>query len=236
MSFSFEIEQYTIVGRLTTRTKNKVIVLVHGFADSKDSRLIKELEGFFLENNFTTLALDMPGVGESSGNYYDISPRFEAKVIKKAVEILKAEGYGEIWTCGHSLGATDVAIVASEMKLHKVILVNPIVDARETFGICEKLGKFKRRVDADLEIFGVIVAPRFLKAMPNLMDLSYLLKNVVIVQSENDEYCPAAMSKLFFDLITDKNKLYLRINGADHNFTSGEMQSELFLKLKETIN
>ena len=178
----------------------------------------------------------MPGVGKSSGNYYDISPRFEAKVVKKAIEQLKAQGYREIWACGHSLGGTDVAIVASELKLHKVILVNPVINARETYGICEKLGVFKRRIDTDLEIFGNIVSARFLKAMPNLMDLSYLLKNVVLVQSENDEYCPANTSKLFFDLIADKNKKFLLVKGANHNFTEEEMKVNLKEKLNEILS
>lgn len=232
MSFTFEIEQFTINGRFTQKTKQRIVVLAHGFADNKDGNVIKTLENIFLENNYSTLALDMPGSGESSGNYYDISPRFEAKVIRKAVDLLKAEGYGEILLCGHSLGATDCAIVASEMKLHKVILVNPVVDPRETYGLCEKLGKFKRRIDADLEIFGNIVSARFLKAMPNLIDLSYLLKNVVIIQSEFDEYCPVTISKLFFDLISDKNKKYLLVKGANHNFSEDEMK----ITLKEVLN
>lgn len=235
MSFTFDIEQFTVVGRLTEKTKQKVVIIVHGFADTKDGRVARMFEEFFLENNYSTLTLDMPGAGESSGNYYDISPRFEAKVIHKSIDLLKAQGYKDISLCGHSLGGTDCAIVASEMKLHKVFLINPVVDPRETYGLCEKLGQFKRRVDADLEIFGVIVNARFLKAMPNLMDLSYLLKNIVIVQSENDEYCPQATSKLFFDLIADKSKKFLLINGANHNFTEEEMKASLREKLKEVI-
>ena len=235
MTFTFDIEQFTVVGRLSEKTKQKVVILVHGFADTKDGKIVRMLEEFFLENNYTTLALDMPGAGESSGSYYDVSARFEAKVVKKAVELLKAAGYNEISLCGHSLGGTVVAIVASEMKLHQVILVDPVVDARETYGICEKLGVFKRRVDADLEIFGNIVSSRFLKAMPNLMDLSYLLKNVAIVQSELDEYCLASTSKLFFDLISDKNKKFVLVKGANHNFTEDSMKTDLKELLKSVI-
>lgn len=236
MQFTFEIENYSIAGRLIEKTKDKAVVLVHGFADSKDCIVVQMLENFFLENNFSTLALDMPGIGDSSGDYYYVSARFEAKVVKKAIESLKAAGYKEIWACGHSLGGTDVAIVASELKLPKAILVNPVVDPSKTYEICEKKGKLKRRIDGDIELFNCITSPQFLKAMPNLLDLSLALKNAVIVQSEFDEYCPEKNAKLLFDLIKDKNKKYLLIKEADHNFTEEEMKKELTEKLKDVFS
>lgn len=108
-----------LVGIISNPDRDKqkpVVILVHGFASSKDSRtfpsLVKKLE----EQNITSFRIDLYAHGESEGNFEEITISKAVDGIISAYNFLKKEGYNHIGLFGSSFGGNSSIMAASKLK------------------------------------------------------------------------------------------------------------------------
>jgi len=96
----------------------KVIIIAHGFFNSKQAFLFKQL-GESLNNEYDVILFDFRGHGQSKGLFY-----WTAKEYLDLVSIVEFAGksYGRIGLIGFSLGAATSIIAAS-----KTSLINSII-------------------------------------------------------------------------------------------------------------
>ena len=107
-----------------------LIVIAHGFFNSKDSILLKEL-ALDLSADYDVIALDFRGHGKSSGLYY-----WSAKEAQDLLGVLnkdkKDTSYSKIGVIGFSLGATACLIAAhKDTLMDSLIAVSPVSEFRK---------------------------------------------------------------------------------------------------------
>ncbi|MBL8013713.1 MAG: alpha/beta fold hydrolase [Candidatus Omnitrophica bacterium] len=107
-----------------TAGHDKVIIIAHGFYNSKGSVLLKDL-GHELLNQYDCIIMDFRGHGKTKGLFYWTSkePMDLETVLEQARQM-----YGKVGVIGFSLGAATSLIVASKYKLmDSLIAVSPPV-------------------------------------------------------------------------------------------------------------
>lgn len=90
----------------------KLMIIAHGFFNSKDAVLLKEL-GQALADQFDILIMDFRGHGKSGGLFYWTSKEYLD--LQAVLEYAKSS-YKKIGVIGFSLGAATSIIVASEVE------------------------------------------------------------------------------------------------------------------------
>jgi pimeloyl-ACP methyl ester carboxylesterase len=88
---------------------DKVVIIAHGFFNSKDAVLLKDL-GHELGNEYDVIIMDFRGHGKSGGLFYWTSKEY---LDLEAVLEYAKKSYGKIGLIGFSLGAATSMITAS---------------------------------------------------------------------------------------------------------------------------
>lgn len=100
---------------------DKVVIIAHGFFNSKDALLLKEL-GQALDDQYDIIMMDFRGHGKSSGFFYFTSKEY---LDLEAVLEYARKSYDKIGVIGFSLGAATTLITASRSDLiNSVIAVS----------------------------------------------------------------------------------------------------------------
>ena len=99
----------------------KTLVFVHGLSSNADAwyRNIEELK-----DDFTCIAIDLPGYGKSYKNAGDFTATYFSEIISKVTDQLKIKNFTLV---GHSMGGQAAIKFAAEYpeKLEKLILIAP---------------------------------------------------------------------------------------------------------------
>ena len=106
------IDGQTIHYDLYQHGHKQLIIIAHGFFNSKDALLLKEL-GHALSNQYDILIMDFRGHGKSSGLFYWTSKEYLD--LQAVLEHVKSS-YTEIGVIGFSLGAATSIIAASNVE------------------------------------------------------------------------------------------------------------------------
>ena len=96
------------------------IVLLHGFADSKNGHLMVANK---LLSNYRVLIPDLPGFGENTRNYHDTYSIFDMS--EKVIELLREKKLEKVHVLGNSLGgavAMGIATRAPELVKSLVLV------------------------------------------------------------------------------------------------------------------
>lgn len=104
------IDQHRVHYDLYRQGHDQAIIIAHGFFNSKDALLLKEL-GRALEDQFDVLIMDFRGHGKSSGLFYWTSKEY---LDLQAVLGEAKKYYKHIGVIGFSLGAATSIIAASK--------------------------------------------------------------------------------------------------------------------------
>lgn len=107
-------------GVLYLRKKAPLVLMAHGFAGSKDTKLMIFLSKFLYKNGYSALRFDFRGSGESEGEFRNLFE--EASDLKKAYSFSRKYSR-KIILYGHSLGASVINL--SKLKSKAVIFLNP---------------------------------------------------------------------------------------------------------------
>ena len=104
------VDGQTIHYDLYPHGHQRLIIIAHGFFNSKDALLLKEL-GQALANQYDVLIMDFRGHGKSGGLFYWTSKEY---LDLKAVLGYARTRYQKIGVIGFSLGAATSIITASQ--------------------------------------------------------------------------------------------------------------------------
>lgn len=110
---------------LSYNEQKSAVILLHNLGGNKED--YNSLIPILNQNNFTTLALDFRGHGQSEGNKEDYTKYIND--IKAAKEYLKEKNYENIYIIGSSIGANAALKYATQDKeIKKLILLSPGAD------------------------------------------------------------------------------------------------------------
>ncbi|OGK41508.1 hypothetical protein A2954_00710 [Candidatus Roizmanbacteria bacterium RIFCSPLOWO2_01_FULL_37_12] len=110
--------------------KNKLIViLVHGFHSSKNTKSFGLLRELLEKKNISTFRIDIWGHGESEGLFENITISEAVDDILQAIKFLKEQGYKKIGLLGSSFGGNASIMAASKTNdLVFLTLKSPVSD------------------------------------------------------------------------------------------------------------
>jgi uncharacterized protein len=200
-----------------------VIILCHGFGNSKESSTNKNLEKIFNKKNIAVFRFDFFGHGESEGKFEDITISRAVDNILNAVKLLKKKGFSRIGLIGSSFGGLSSIIAASKTKdLFVLALKCPVSDFSEVDFIKrtkEELKKWKsegfisynKRKKINYSFYEDIKNNNGYKAAKKIK------VPVLIVHGDKDKTVSVEQSKKTARIL--KNSRLKIIKGADHRFS-----------------
>jgi dipeptidyl aminopeptidase/acylaminoacyl peptidase len=118
-----------ILDNPSNNPQNPIVIIVHGFTSSKDSKSYPPLIKRLKEAGISTFRIDLFAHGESEGNFADITISKGKESILAAINYLKEENYQNIALLGSSFGGISALMAASETKsLFCLALKSPVSD------------------------------------------------------------------------------------------------------------
>ena len=213
-----------------SRDKSKpIIILVHGFHSSKNTKSFKLLRELLEKKNVSTFRFDIYGHGESDGLFENVTISEAVDDILKSIEFLKKLGYKKIGLLGSSFGGNASIIAATKTKdLTFLTLKSPVSDYGEFYEkefSPEQIKDWKEKgftYRADGEDNLKLNYSFYDDVKNNLgYDVALQIKiPTLIVHGDADKSVPVEQSIETSKLIPDC-KLVL-IKGADHIYTNPE--------------
>lgn len=215
-----------------------IVVIVHGYFSSNrigPARLYLQVARYLYENLFKVVRCDVLGVGDSDGDYCDITLKTVLRDFKiicnKANELSGTKG---IILLGHSLGANiSLELARKDHRVKKVILLNPEVKIRKD---SNKLLS-KTQLD-ELKKKGWTLRKGFhiradyidkLHTYNPIEQASKLTIPYVVIQGEQDEYYDPDAAKCLAE--ANKTGKLVMIKYGDHNFYRPDVRETLFSKI-----
>lgn len=127
----------------------KVIIIAHGFFNSKQAVILRQL-GESLSNDYDIILFDFRGHGQSRGLFYWTSKEYLDLL---SIVEFAAKSYAKIGLIGFSLGAATSIIAASKTSLINSIIA---ISAPTAFNKIEyRFWKFDIKNDIFYNLFGV---------------------------------------------------------------------------------
>jgi uncharacterized protein len=109
-------------------TKEKVVIMVHGYASHKNRTTSRLLLEEFATRNINSFRIDLDGCGESEGNFAEQTISSAIDDILAAIKFVEGRGYTIIDLLGSSAGGLAVMGAALKSKPHKIGLKAPVSD------------------------------------------------------------------------------------------------------------
>lgn len=110
-------------GILSEASKDKIVILCHGFTSSKDSSTYTTLEKEINNLGISTFRFDFSGHGESEGDIKELTIRKGVEEIKETIKICKDKNFKEIILLGSSRGGVCALRAAENQKLIKLLIL-----------------------------------------------------------------------------------------------------------------
>ena len=209
-------KRQTIYGDLHVNQKSStLIILCHGFQDSKDTFAIKRLAEI-LENEFNVYRFTFT---DRENPYLPVEEENIALVIKKFRSSFK-----RIVIVGASLGGLSVFLTATgNLPIDKLILINPFVYLHK-----KVIWKFRRMI---LSMF--ILYP-FVKKIRDNLNYYYqkfhpgrISMRVLFIVAGNDEIVSPDHGKILFQQIGSKNKQLIIDDVVDHGLSKESFRKRI---------
>ena len=109
-----------------------IIILCHGFLSNKDSRTNIRLTELLSPQRLSTVRFDWFGMGESSGEFSDITVTVCQSQLNSLLEDVKTKGYRDIGLIGSSFGGLlSILVAANHPELFAIGLKCPVPDFPE---------------------------------------------------------------------------------------------------------
>ncbi|KAK1417405.1 hypothetical protein QVD17_26532 [Tagetes erecta] len=238
-----------LVGLLHETGSKEIIILCHGFRDSKDYNLMVELAFALEKHGISAFRFDFSGNGESEGVFQFGNYRKEVDDLQAVIQHFTAEGRVVSAVLGHSKGGNVVVLYAS---LHHNIRTVINVSGRYKMdrGIEERLGKDNlERVKKDGYIdmksktgailYRVTVESLMERLNTNMHEAGLNIDpdcRVLTVHGSEDEVIPVE-DALEFAKIIPNHELKI-IEGANHNYNHhrDELVSVVLAYLKDNMH
>lgn len=213
----------------TSSNNDKVVIICHGRASSKESKTCINLERVFSEAGIDTIRFDFYGHGESSGILEETTISKGISNLKTVHNFLKEKGYSSFGLVGVSFGGEISILTAAKLdKLKVLALKAPALDYVEKENIewgLEGIEKWKQ--DGYVLKDGKKLNYSFYEDALRFdfkKEASQISVPTLIIAAENDEKIPIHQTKAFHEVIKG-SELYI-MKGATHTFPNKEQHDQ----------
>lgn len=204
-----------------------VIIVVHGFTSSKDSKSYIQLLENLANAGIATFRIDLYGHGESGGEFRKITISKGRDSILAAIDYLKSLGYSKIGLLGSSFGGISAIMATAQSdNLFCLALKSPVTDWLDLAfpSQPELLDKWKNQGFIDYSDHG----DKYLKLDYAIVEdaknqVAFSVANKItiptlILQGDEDEIVPIEGSQKFTNML--KNGKLHTVVGSNHNYSS----------------
>ncbi|MDC7127371.1 MAG: alpha/beta fold hydrolase [Spirochaetales bacterium] len=209
---------------LLENEKCPVVVLMHGFASSKENPLINNLSRKLLLNGVAVIRFDFNGHGQSYGSFQNMTILSEVKDAKAVLLYVQSLPYAEeIALVGHSQGGVVASILAGEQSsiVNSLVLFAPAA-------MLEQQAKDGRLLGVEFDPENI---PDYIRVYNHRLGRKYILEAqnlniyssassykgpVCLLHGKSDRVVPFSCSENYHE-IYQNSELYL-IKGEDHGF------------------
>jgi alpha-beta hydrolase superfamily lysophospholipase len=210
-----------LVGVLDEASKEKIVIMSHGFTGDKDEhgRFVKTAQAL-VEAGFSVLRFDFAGSGESEAETITVQKQVED--LKSAVEFVKSKGYTKIGLLGHSLGGLTSVLAYDENIAAMVLWAAPTMPrtprrlrtekAKEDFKT-KGVTTITNSAGREFTIGKDLVTQ--MESLNQSKILSGIKCPVLLVHGEKDDVVPVEFSKSAINFLPNANLGI--IEGADHD-------------------
>jgi len=239
----FENKGQKIVGILhkPDSINSPAIIMCHGFSGNKNEEhdMFVHAAKKFCESDFTVLRFDFRGLGESEGDFVDMTISEEVSDLKKAIDFISEQGYNNIGVLGLSLGAS-VSVLGWNKKIKTLVLWSPAnpnektfikAFGKETFKEIEEKGfsdlKFNKNGWRTQTSFKV--GRKFLEDVKktNIINSIKSVKcSILVIQGTEDEVLDPKDSEEIY-IKANKPKEIKLIENANHTFDNPEHENKV---------
>lgn len=219
----------------------KVIIVVHGFYNNKDTVLFNEISDSFFKH-YDVISFDLRGHGESTGLFSWTS--FEERDLRALVGYAKEKGYEKVGVIGFSLGA---AVTIIEGSLNKDIDSMIAVSAPADFWDIDYHFWEKEMIDDFLLNLGekgkgkkIRPGNPFMEKIPPLNVIEKISpRPILLIHGEKDWLINASHSEKLYEKAREPKRLEI-IKDAGHAEKIFDSLPESFIALclmwfKETL-
>ena len=208
----------------SSRGPMPAVIVLHGFSDSHDYSLIRQIADKLVRNGFIVLRFSFSGHLPSGGTHKEVTPSQAVKDIGSAVDFLKKipqVSQRRIGLVGHSLGGF-AALMYAGLNQGKIGCIATLASFYETKPVFDYFAQ-NRRIDQSnkdyISVNGFKVTPKF------LTDKLYAQKQrlvtdihcpTLIIQGDQDETVPVKTARQIYKLLDIGGMKIIR--GTGHNF------------------
>ena len=238
----FNNRHQKLVGILEENSKDKIVIICHGFAGNKNRNFIHLLDDYLIKNNFSVLIFDFTGNGESEGEFSDGTYTQEIDDLGKAVDFVEKIGYKKICLMGHSMGGA-VSILRASRDKRVNCLISIASPGEDKFRFRKKyVNTEEKRKQLDKQ--GYVIMEKNNKRLTKEFlddaekkDLKEAVQKIKIpflmIHGEDDETVPLHEAKELYKDANEPKALEI-ISHADHCFGYKGMDYNPNSSIKET--
>ena len=208
-----------------------MVILCHGFLSTKNSTTNTRLTELLLPHGIGTLRFDWQGMGESGGNFEDITVTACISQLRHIIDFAITEGYHELGLIGSSFGGLlSILVGAAHSGLKAIGLKCPVPDFPEMLELefgNDAMQTWKHTNQIPNLIGGTAPIPlkfafyedccRF-NAYEQALDIKV---PTLIVHGDQDELVPIHQIHRLQEALAGEKRLHL-LNGANHHFARPE--------------
>ena len=231
------IDGQTIHCDLYQHGHKRLIIIAHGFFNSKDALLLKEL-GHALSNQYDILIMDFRGHGKSGGLFYWTSKEY---LDLQAVVNFAKSFYKQIGVIGFSLGAATSIIAASEIDGIDTVIS---ISAPSEF---EKIEYRFWELDVENDIFynlvgegrvgkGVRPGPFWLKKDKPIHRIESIKCPIFYIHGESDWLIKPWHSEELYKRTLTKKRLSIIKNGPHAEYLIRKNKEETIKLIRDWLN
>jgi len=244
LAFGYDFGQTSTILTEPKKGATGVIILCHGFLSNKESRTNIRLTELLVPKGFSTLRFDWFGMGESSGQFSDITVTTCQSQLDSLLEDVKTKGYQDIGLIGSSFGGLlSILVAANHPELFAIGLKCPVPNFPEMLELefgKDGLSQWQQTHTIPNVIGGSEpIALKFkfyedCKHFNAYTEAKQITTPCLIVHGQQDELVPInQINQLNRSLAGEKNLLLLK--KANHHFGRPEDFQKMSLALTEWI-
>lgn len=212
--------------------KIPMAVLMHGFGDNKNSRLLRLLADSLLNCGIASIRFDFNGHGESEGDFSEMTVLNEIEDAKSVYGHVKALPYvSDIMFAGHSQGGVVAGMAAGELgkdKVKGVVLFAPAAVLRDDVIRGNTFGAMYNSLDppdfvqiGDKKLGRNYITTAF--DLPIYETSAKYLGKACIIHGNADRIVPYTYGEHYHE-IWNESELHV-LNGYDHGFSQNEYRA-----------
>jgi len=213
---------------------DKVIVIVHGFYNSKDAVLLKQLADS-LTDRYDVLMFDFRGHGKSSGLYTWTSR--EGQDLLVALDFVEGK-YKNVGMIAFSLGASiAINTLSRGNKVNSLICVSAVSDPNR---VDYQFWKLNLKSDLVYTLFtaegwkgrGFRAGPFWLKKEKPIDNVAKLNSSILFIHGEKDWVIKPWHSQALYDKTRSSKKLVIIRNGSHAEYLMKDFREEFLPEVK----